>query len=93
LEEPEVECGNVFYYSEVRWLSTGNVLRRFSNLRAGIEIFMNVKSKSVPEISDAKWITDLAFLVNITFLLNELNTKRQGKGKIHYVFQIPKLSK
>jgi hypothetical protein len=52
------------------------------NLRAEIEIIMNEKSKTVPKISDAEWILYLAFLVDITFILNELNMKFQRKGKL-----------
>jgi hypothetical protein len=43
---------------------------------------MNERSKSVPELSDAECILDLAFLANIISLPNERNTKRQGKGKL-----------
>jgi hypothetical protein len=56
LEETEAEFGDVLYYTEVKWLSRGSVLRRFFNLRAEIEIFMNEKSKSVLKLSDAEWI-------------------------------------
>jgi hypothetical protein len=42
---------------------------------------MNVKRKSVPELSDTEFILNLAFLVDITSLLNELDKKLQGKGK------------
>jgi hypothetical protein len=82
LEEIEVEFCGVLYYIEVRWLSRGNVLRRFFNLRAETEIFMNEENKSVPQLSDAEWSLDLAFLVDIKSLLNELNKKHQGKGKL-----------
>jgi hypothetical protein len=36
---------------------------------------MNEKRKSLPEISDAEWILHLAFYIDITHLLNELNVK------------------
>jgi hypothetical protein len=78
----EAEFGDILYYTEVMWLSRGNALRRFFNLKAEVEIFINKKSKSVPELSDAEWILDLAFLVDITSFLNELNTKLQEKGKL-----------
>jgi hypothetical protein len=52
------------------------------NLRAEIEIFMNENSISVPELKDAEWIIDLAFFVDVTSLLNGLNMKLQGKGKL-----------
>jgi hypothetical protein len=59
LEEIEAKCGDVLYYTKVRWLNTGNVLRRFFNLRAETEIFTNENSKSESELSDAEWILDL----------------------------------
>jgi hypothetical protein len=63
LEKTEVEFDDVLYYTEVRWLSRFNVLRIFFfNLIAEIEIFINEKSKTVPELSDAEWILDLEFL-------------------------------
>jgi hypothetical protein len=82
LEEIVAEFGDVLYYAEVRWLSRGSVLRRFFNLRAAIEIFMNKKSKSVPELSVAERIIDLAFFIDITSLLNKVNMKLQDKGKL-----------
>jgi hypothetical protein len=58
------------------------VLKRFFHLRPEIDIFMTEKCKTVPQLSDDKWILELAFLVDITTYLNELNVKLQGKGKL-----------
>ena len=38
------------------------------------------KNNEVPELSDSDWITDLAFLLDITIHLNALNCKLQGKN-------------
>ena len=43
---------------------------------------MNEKEKNVPQLSDKKWILDLAFLTDLTTFLNELNVKLQGKEKL-----------
>jgi hypothetical protein len=43
---------------------------------------MNEESKSVPELPETGWNLNLAFLVDITSLLNALCTKLQGKGKL-----------
>ena len=75
LEECDAEYGDVIYFSEVRWLSRGVVLKRFFILRNEINIFMSEKGKIVPELSNEKWVLNLAFLTDITTLLNELNTK------------------
>jgi hypothetical protein len=52
----------------VRWLSRGAVLKGFFHLRSEIDIFMTEKGKTVPQLSDDKWIIELAFLVDITCL-------------------------
>lgn len=79
MTELEAEYTDVIYHSEVRWLSRGNVLKRFYDLRQEIETFMVHKNNEVPELADSDWITDLAFLVDITAHLNALNCKLQGK--------------
>jgi hypothetical protein len=43
---------------------------------------MTEKGKTVSQLLDDKWILELAFLVDITTYLNELNVKLQGKGKL-----------
>jgi hypothetical protein len=43
---------------------------------------MKEMSKTVPQLSDNKWILEIAFLVEITTYLNELNMKLQGKSKL-----------
>lgn len=35
----------------------------------------------MPQLSDGKWILQLAFLADVTTYLNELDVIRQGKGK------------
>jgi hypothetical protein len=43
---------------------------------------MTEKGRTVPQLSADKWILELAFLVDITTYLNDLNVKLQGKGKL-----------
>jgi hypothetical protein len=81
LEETETKYGNVVYYLAVRSLSRGAVMKIFFfYLRSEIDTFMTEKGKTVPQLSDDKCILELAFPVDITTCLNELNVKLQGKG-------------
>lgn len=58
------------------------MLKRFYDLREEIDMFMVHKGNAVPELSDPEWITDFAFLVDITAHLNTLNSKLQGKDLV-----------
>jgi hypothetical protein len=63
-------------------LSRGAVLKRFFHLRSEIDIFITETGKTVPQLSDDKWILELAFVVDITTYLYEFNVKLQRKGKL-----------
>ena len=82
LEEIESAYEDVLYYTEVRWLSRGQVLKRFYELRAEVKTFMEKDGMAVPVLSDPKWLMDLAFLVDIIQELNVLNKKLQGQGQV-----------
>lgn len=82
LEDIEAAYGDVLYFTEVRWLSRGSVLKRFFELREEIKAFMNEGRLHVPELDDHKWVMDLAFLVDITQELNSLNLKLQGANQL-----------
>ncbi len=43
---------------------------------------MEIKGKPVVELSDDKWLCDLAFMVDITKPLSELNVKLQGPNQL-----------
>ncbi|XP_070406856.1 general transcription factor II-I repeat domain-containing protein 2-like [Nothobranchius furzeri] len=80
LEEHETEHSDIGYHTAVRWLSLGKVLKRVWDLKAEIREFCERKGKDIPELSDEDWLADFAFAVDVTALMNELNTKLQGKG-------------
>ncbi|KAM8960711.1 general transcription factor II-I repeat domain-containing protein 2-like [Pelodytes ibericus] len=82
LSELNVDYEDVLYHTEVRWLSRGRVLRRFYDLLPQITTFLLSKNKEVPELNDAEWKWHLAFLTDVTELLNNLNVQLQGKGKL-----------
>ena len=54
LEEMESEYEDVLYFTEVRWLSRGNVLKRFFELRSEVKAFMEMDGVAVPVLSDPK---------------------------------------
>lgn len=82
LDEMDAQYGDVLYHQEVRWLSRGKVLKRFFDLRGEIHDFLSSKGNNVDIFSDEKWLSDLAFLVDITALLNHLNLQLQGKDNL-----------
>ena len=87
LEEHEPENGDIGYHTAVRWLSVGKMLKRVWNLRAEIWEFFVMKGKAISELSDVNWMADLAFAVDVTALMNKVNTKLQGKGLFAYEMQ------
>ncbi|XP_027230680.2 general transcription factor II-I repeat domain-containing protein 2A [Penaeus vannamei] len=82
LSEPESAHRDVLYYTEVRWLSRGRVLRRFYELLLEINAFLHSQNKTVPELIDPEWKWHLAFLTDMTEMLNSFNLQLQGQGKL-----------
>ncbi|XP_063989608.1 general transcription factor II-I repeat domain-containing protein 2-like [Diachasmimorpha longicaudata] len=82
LKALESEYSDVIFYAEVRWLTRAKMLKRVFELRQEIESFYESKSKSISEFQDKEWVSDFAFLVDITSHLNELNTRLQGKDQL-----------
>ena len=58
------------------------MLRKFSEQRDEVEQFMGMKGKPVRELKDSKWLCDLAFMVDITKYLTQLNIKLQGPNQL-----------
>ncbi|GBP52157.1 General transcription factor II-I repeat domain-containing protein 2 [Eumeta japonica] len=65
----------------IRWLSKEKMLKRFYNLRNDIADFMHIKNNPLFELSDPNGC-DLAFLVDLTGYLNDLNLKLQKQGQL-----------
>ena len=78
----ESQHGELLYHTEVRWLSRGKVLKRFFDLLEEIDSFMKIKNSEVPELTNSNFISNLAFLTDVTDHLNDLNIKLQGKDQI-----------
>ncbi|XP_075067564.1 general transcription factor II-I repeat domain-containing protein 2A-like [Mixophyes fleayi] len=80
LEENESEHCDISYHTNVRWLSLGKVLKVFWDLREEIWQFCENKGNDIPQLSDADWLADLSFAVDVTSQMNDLNVKLQCKG-------------
>ena len=88
LKSIDADYGNIIYFSEVRWLSQAQMSKIFYDLWHVIKCFMVSKNKFVPELDNENRLTDLAFLVDLTTHLNELNMCLQGENQfINTVFQ------
>ncbi|KAK7130312.1 hypothetical protein R3I94_008893 [Phoxinus phoxinus] len=82
IEEYDTEYGDLLKHSEVRWLSRGKVLERFLSLLSNICTFLDSKGKWEPKLEDPCWVTQLAFLTDITCHLNTLNLQLQGSDTL-----------
>ena len=63
----------------VRWLSRGEVLKRFVICLKKVKIFLNSKGLNYRQLEKAEWLEKLRFIVDMTAHLNSLNTASQGK--------------
>ncbi|XP_066213931.1 general transcription factor II-I repeat domain-containing protein 2-like [Saccopteryx leptura] len=82
LADLEAEYGELLYHTEVRWLSLGKVLQRFFALRQEIALFMAMKDRDVPELCEPTFLSNLAFLTDVTQHLNALNSELQGSKQL-----------
>jgi hypothetical protein len=58
------------------------MLQRLYALRTEVATFLRDKDENIPEMSDSKWLSDLAFLVDMTQHLNRLNVLLQGREQL-----------
>ena len=82
LLEVDAQHSDLLYFCEVRWLSRGKMLDRFFELLKEINEFLVMKNIDMPQLRDPVWIANLAFLVDITAHLNDLNLKLQGRNQL-----------
>lgn len=66
----------------MRWLSRGKVLQRFQEICPEIKDFFHVAGYAeYKQLTDGQWLLDLAFLTDLTKMLNDLNLELQEKNK------------
>ena len=72
---------DLLFYTQVRWLSKGNMLDRVTELRYELETFLDVQGKNdlFQAMKSPGFATRLAYLVDVFELLNNLNKKLQGR--------------
>ena len=79
-KEMDSDHETLLYYTAVRWLSKGNVVTRFFELRTEIKLFLEMIEKDafVDFFKDETWLQGLAYLADITEQLNKFNLRLQG---------------
>lgn len=86
LNDVNAAYGDLKLHSEVHWLSAGKCLQRFFAIRKEIPEFLKTEvTRDTTEIEEKfqsyEFLSELAFLTDITFHLNELNLNLQGKNQ------------
>lgn len=79
LEHTDVPHIDQIYYSEVRWLSHGEALKRFVDLFHKVMSFL--EDKQTKMLKDQSFKCNLEFLVDVTAYFKELNKKFMGKNQ------------
>ena len=71
------------YFSNICWLSRSATLKRFWDLESEIQNFMKEKGQQdLTFFDDKRFLTDLAFLEDITQHLSDLNLKLPDKNQL-----------
>lgn len=73
----DFKYGDVIYFTQVRWLSAGKMLKQVYDLYKEIITFL--RSRNEPQLAvhfeNTAWVCDLYILVHMAQHLNELNIK------------------
>ena len=82
LRSIESEYDDIPYYSEVRWLSRGEMMKRTYNISEDIYNFLKENGKAIEEFKNEEFMLDFAFCIDMLQQLNGLNTKLQGRSQL-----------
>ncbi|KAF7662874.1 hypothetical protein LDENG_00224530 [Lucifuga dentata] len=80
LDEIDSAYSDLLLHNKVRWLSRGEVLKRFAACVEHVKTFLQSKDLTYPKLEDPDWLEKLYFMVDMTSHLNTLNKSLQGKG-------------
>ncbi|KAK1889551.1 General transcription factor II-I repeat domain containing protein 2A [Dissostichus eleginoides] len=80
LDEVDSAYSDLLLHNKVRWLSRGEVLKRFAACLDHVKTFLESKGLTYPELEHPDWLEKLHFMVDMTGHLNMLNKSLQGKG-------------
>ncbi|CAL1577252.1 unnamed protein product [Knipowitschia caucasica] len=80
LDEVDSTYSDLMLHNRVRWLSRGEVLKRFAACLGEVKTFMSSKGLTFPELEQPEWLEKQHFMVDMTANLNMLNTTLQGRG-------------
>jgi len=75
------EFQRLLFYSNVRWLSSGKLLRRVVDLRTELQIFLNEKHRHAIMFQDKEWMLHVCCLNDIFTTVNDLNTAIRGRNQ------------
>lgn len=81
LDEVDSAYSDLLLRNKVRWLSRGEVLKRFAACLEHVKTFLESKGLTYPELEHPDWLEKLHFMVDMTGHLNMLNKSLQGKGR------------
>ncbi len=82
LEKADCDHSELLLHTDVRWLSRGKFLQRFRELCPEIKEFLRESGHAeYKQLNDEEWLLDLAFLTDLSNMLNDLNLELQGKDK------------
>ena len=81
-QDMESEHAALFFHTNVRWLSKGNMLKRLYELKEEAAVFLDLRKKRnlLGKFQSQGFQQSLAYLVDIFQALNALNLQPQGKN-------------